>query len=65
MSHSAKRLNTPENVRTAVYDRWPLGSRVLTHSLNLAGSPGRLAFSPLTMVGMFRRFAPRDIRRRL
>jgi hypothetical protein len=34
---------------------------VLTHSLNLADAPSRLTFSPLTMIGMFRRFAPRNV----
>src|SRR5687768_8229397 len=63
-SRSAKRLNTPENVRTTVERRWPLGSRGLTPSLNLADAPSHLTFSRLTMIGMFRRFAARDIRRR-
>jgi len=34
-------------------------------SLNLVDPLSRLTFSPLTMIGMFRRFAARDIRRRL
>jgi len=38
---------------------------VLAHSLNLADAQSRLTFSPLTIVGMFRRFAPRDVRRSL
>jgi hypothetical protein len=56
-SHSAKPLNTPENVRTATRDRQPLGSRMLAPSLNLADAPSRLTFSRLTLIGMFRGFA--------
>src|SRR5688572_32224858 len=62
MPRSAKRLNTPENVRTTTLDRWTLGSRALAHALNLADALSRLTFSPLTILGMFRRFAPGDIR---
>ena len=49
---SVKRLDPPE----AAYDRPPLGSPVLAHALNLADALSRLTFSPLTLLGMSRRF---------
>lgn len=37
---------------------------MLTHALNLADPHRRFAFSRLTIIGMFRRFAAQDGRRR-
>ena len=52
ISHTAEALRTPESGRTPACRRWPLGSRVLAHALNLAEALRRLSLSPLTFVGM-------------
>ena len=43
-----------------VRGREPLGSRVLTHALNLADAQSRLAFSGLTFIGMSRTLRGRE-----
>ena len=55
-------LGMPESVRTATHDRSSLGSRVLTHPLNLAEALGRLTLSPLTPVGKPRIASLRETR---
>jgi hypothetical protein len=52
---AASRISFPEAARHAgkradgICDRVTLGSRVLTHALNLADAPSRRAFSSLTL----------------
>ena len=55
-------LGTPESVRTATHGRSTLGSRVLTHPLNLTDALGRLTLSPLTRIGMPRIASLRETR---